>query len=201
VDQDARLECPATQRTNETRRLHGRALWEEHAAAEDGRTNALGHLVRVERHRLLDRTERGGSLHGGVDRTVLCRRRRNHQQPALAQPDVVRQRADGGDDPLAGTCERDRSVVAEHGPGVGETRPVAVQETAVSPARTSAAELGFQHDDTRGRFALPHGQGGPEPRVAAADNAHVGAHLALERRRRLVRTGLVPPPRRQARRD
>src|SRR5262249_47054931 len=45
------------------------------------------------------------------------------------------------------------------------------------------------------------GERRPQPSEPAADDADVGPDVALERRRRLVGTGLVPPPRRQPRRD
>ena len=49
------------QRAHEPRRLDGRALGEEHAAAEDGRPDPRPELLGVERHGLLRNAHRRGS--------------------------------------------------------------------------------------------------------------------------------------------
>ena len=67
-------------------------------------------------------------------------------------------------------------------------------EAAVAPARPLRRRppASSTHDPRLGLEPLQV-PGGPEPGVAAADDDHVGAPLALERGRRLDRPGLVEP--------
>jgi hypothetical protein len=75
-----------------------------------------------------------------------------------------------------------------------QVAPVAVDEAAVAPARAAAAVLRFEQDDVEPGLALFQRQRGPEARVAAADDDDIGLGVPLERRRRLIRAGLLEPP-------
>ena len=115
VHPDPRRECGAAQRPHEARRVHGRAVAEEDAAAEGG-----GDARRVARNRLVgaaDLARRGELL---LELRVLARRRRHLQHAALAQPGVLaarlEERADAGDDRVAGGTEAERGLVAEELP-------------------------------------------------------------------------------------
>ncbi|MDB5092890.1 MAG: hypothetical protein JWO85_991, partial [Candidatus Eremiobacteraeota bacterium] len=146
VHGDSCVDGLAPEHAHEPRRLHGRALGEEHAAAEDRGLDALCELVRAERHRLLRRADGGGRLHRVVEGAILRRRRRHAQHSALMQPDVGAERADGEDDSFSGARDGKRASLAEHGPRAADARPVAVQEAAVSAARARAAAFRLEQD-------------------------------------------------------
>ena len=199
---DAGLAHRAPQRTHEPRRLHRPAVAKEDATAEHRRADPALQLLVVERNSFFTRTEllRGSDCR--LDRGVLRGRGRDLQQTALAKPDVVTQGANSGDDVLARARECQRSLVAERRAGLGEACPVAMDEAAVPPARAGAAAVRLDDDDPRRRILLPQRKRGPEPRVSAADDAHVrDERQTSERRRGVVQAGLVPPPGRQTRLD
>src|SRR5262249_44471725 len=139
-----------------------------------------------------------GSRDGLVDGRVLRRRRGHHQHPALPQPHVVVERAHRRHDPLPRTRQLQRLVAAEQRHELGHRRPVAVDEAAVAATRPGATGDSLEQHDVGRRLAFLHGQSGPEPRVAAADDADVRRHVAGQRRLGLVRARLVPPPGRKA---
>ena len=202
VQLDTRIDRPAAQDTHEARRLHGRALGEEHALPEDRRLDALSELFTPEPDRLLGRADRGGRGDGLIEGAILCRRRGHGHHPALAQPDVLAERADGGDDPLARTGHGEPGLLSEHRARASDARPVAVQEAAVPPARAYAAAIRLENDDVRRRVAFLHRERRPQAGEPAADDAHVGVDLAHERFRDLVvecSCGLLEPPRRAER--
>ena len=76
-----------------------------------------------------------------------------------------------------------------------------MDEPAVAAARPRATGRGLQQDDVRRPFPLLQRKGGPQAGETATDDAHVGGDIALERRRRVVRPRLVPPPRWETRYD
>ena len=202
VQLDSRGEHLAAQRTDEPRRLDGRALPEEHTAPKHRRGDARRELALVERDRFCRRAELFGRADGVVDRRILRRRRRDHQHPALAQPDLRSEPPDGADDSLAGPRQLQRAGVSQRRAKAGDARPVTVQEAAVAAARAGPAAVGLEHDDTCGRLALSQRERGPETREAAADHAHFCREVVLQRRRtrlRAVLLGLGEPPRRQRR--
>src|SRR2546430_17501867 len=63
------------------------------------------------------------------------------------------------------------------------------QTTAVAPAGAAAADVTLDEDDVERRLELLQPERGPQARVAAADDADVGALVARQRRRVLL-TGL-----------
>src|SRR5689334_1916493 len=202
VQLDPGFDHAPPERAHEPRGLHGCAVREEDAAPEHRRPHPLGHAVAVERNGLLGhaggRRRRDRVLHRGI----LGRRGRDHEHPALAQPDVVAsERAHRRDDALAGTSQLERRVAAEQRYERRQRRPVAVDEPPVAAARPGAARRSLEHDDTRGRLALPHGKRSPEPGIAAADHADVRRDLAVQRSRGRVCACLVPPPRGEGRED
>ena len=83
VQLDTGVHHGAAKRLHEACRLHGRALPEVDAAAEDRGPDSLGNTVCVERHRLLARIHFCGSGDGALDGIVLRRRSRNHQDSGL----------------------------------------------------------------------------------------------------------------------
>ena len=151
------------------------------AAAEDRRPDPRGELVVVERDRLFRRVDGSGRCDRCVEGGVLRRRRRHGQHPALVQPHVGAERANGGDDPFAGARDSERALFAEHGARAADARPVAVQEPAVAPTRSHAAAFRLEHDDGRRRVALLHGERGPQTGEASADDADIRMHVARER--------------------
>src|SRR2546425_481219 len=64
-----------------------------------------------------------------------------------------------------------------------ELRPPAEHEATVPAARSSTAHVGLDEDDVQRWIVLLQSDRGPEAREAAADDADVGALLALESRR------------------
>ena len=69
-----------------------------------------------------------------------------------------------------------------------------VAEAAVAPARAApAVDVGLEQDDARLGLERLRVPGRPHPRVAAADDDHVGVALAAQRRGRLDRAGLLEP--------
>ena len=167
-----------------------------------GDADPRSELVVVERDRLLRRVDGSGRRDRRVEGCVLRRRRRHGQHPALVQPHVGAERANGGDDPFAGTRDSERALFAEHGARAADARPVAVQEAAVASTRPYAAAFRLQHDDGRRRVALLHGERGPQAGEAAADDADIRMHVARERLGDVVaeRGGrFLEPPRRPKR--
>ena len=117
VDLDARVARGALQREREPRGLHDRAVAEEDAAAEARRVDPLAQLGRPERDRLLLDTQLTRRPQRALDDRVLRLRRRDLEQPALAQPDVLapllEQVAHGGHDRARGMRELERRAVAD----------------------------------------------------------------------------------------
>ena len=198
VQRDAGVDRLPPQDADETRGLDGGALGGEDAAAEHGRADPLRHLVARQRHRLLRRADEGGRLDGRVERAVLLGRRRDGQHPALAQPDVLTERAHRRDDPLPCAGDRERAGLPEHPAGAPDAGPVAVQEAAVAAARPGAAAFRLEQDDVRRRVSLLDRERGPQAGEAAADDADVGVDGALERVGHVVAERgrrLLQPPR------
>src|SRR5439155_14151200 len=108
-----------------------------------------------------------------VDRSVLRCGSRDLQHAAFAKPDIVRQRANRGEDALTCACERQRAFVAERHARLREVGPVSVDEAPITPARPTTATVGFEQDNTRRRFALSYCERRPKTRVPAAHDAHV----------------------------
>ena len=138
---------------HQPRRLHGGAVREIDTPPEDGRTNSLRDSACVERHRLLRRTDLGGSSNGVVDGVVLRRSCRDHQHAGLAQPDVLSarlaERAHCRHDSLPGACELQRTLRSEQGKQISNASPVTVQKAAVATARPRTAGLGLDEHDVQ----------------------------------------------------
>src|SRR5262249_19128719 len=98
----------------------------------------------------------------------------------------------------AGDGEPLRALRAEQVAELGERGPVALDEAAVPPARAGAAERRLDDRHPGARISLEDREGGPQARVAAADDRDVGRRIARERRRvyraALGRECLLEPP-------
>ena len=202
---EARLACHGPpQREHQASGMHRGAVAQEDALAEDRRGDAGRDLLARERHGLVGEAKLARRLDLVADRVILCRRRRDAQHPALAQPDVdalgLREGAHARDDRLARACDVERGRVAEALSHPRQVRPVAVAEAAVAAARPAAALVGLEDDDVERRLPLLQRERGPEARETAADDGDVRVRVTRERRRGLAAEAggerLVDPPRR-----
>ena len=197
-------ESRAAQRAHEPRGLNRRTLAEEHAAAEGRRRDRASQPGLVERDRLLGapsprpREPLRRSPHPGL------RRRRDHQHPALAQPDVA-----GRSARTAGMmCSPARaSATAPSSPSVAEAPCERSPSSRGGNRRSgrsgrcphrSASSTTTRADGSRSRSASAvQSPVKPPPTMhtSAAASPSSGA-LGWS-----AVTGLVGPPRRQGRRD
>ncbi len=205
-DVGARVAHGALQCEREPRGLDDRTVAEEDAAAEARGVDPLAQLDRPERDRFLLDPQLARRPQRVLDDRVLMLGRRDLEQPALTQPDVLASLLDEvahrGHDRARGMRELERGAVAEHRPESRERRPVAVEEAAVAAARPVPDLARLEHRDAQRGIALAEGESGPEPRVPAPDDGDVHVERAGEGRcDRLgsVRPRLLEPPRRPRR--
>ena len=184
-DPDAPLESDASQPAREQRRLDGGSTCLERGAEMDGRARAaLDLLRREELERLL--ASPGGGRDGALPRADL---RRGRRRPEPAAAPVV-----GVDPfPLAECAELVHGLRGDPHEAEGlllaraldqrlDLRPPGEREPAVSSRGAAAADVGLEEDDRRPRLELVDAERRPEARVAAADDADVGADVFEELR-------------------
>ena len=107
---------------------------------------------------------------------------------AKVRVDAVRgaEAADRLDGSCRGAAEPQRLLGSDDVLELRELRPPGEHEAAVAAARTAAADVALDEHDVERRIVLLERDRGPEARVAAAHDAHVGLLVALEARRVLV---------------
>jgi hypothetical protein len=141
-------------RSARVRRLHSRAVTEEHAPPEDRRPDPFGDGLIVKRHGLFVGADLARGSNSALDHSVLGGSSRDHQHAGLLQPDVCLQRAHSRDNPLPGMGELQCPLRTEQRHQVRERRPVAVEEAAVPSARAGTAGLGLDEHDSQRRLTL-----------------------------------------------
>jgi hypothetical protein len=194
---DAALACDSHEATREERRLHGRRGGLEDAADVHRRAAAPRELAGLDggegtlamaldrRNRALPRAELGAVRRG--------------PQPAVSSEVgidamLVAERADLADRGGRRAREPQRVHRAADPLEADEVVPDAHREAAVATARAGAADLGLDEDDLERGLAPLERQRRPQPGEAAADDAHVGAKVALERAPGRADRGLAKPP-------
>jgi hypothetical protein len=156
----------------------------EDAGDIGGRGRALGHFLRWQLLEGIDLVALqrphgvlpGPDLHGPGGRP----------QPAVAAKVGIDAgaRAEGGDLAhvlLRGLGQHQRPFAAAELLQRQELDPPGHQEAAVAPARPAAADVGLDHRHVQRWFTFLELERRPQAAVAAADDAHVGPRLALER--------------------
>ncbi len=161
--------------------MHGRPVAEEDAAPEGRRRAVPRHFLAGQRNRLLLDSELTSDSERTVEDPVLRGRRRDPQQPTLAEPHVLAEGAHGGDRPIRCASDRERSLGAEHIAEARQARPVAVEEAAVAATGPDPAARGLEHDHVQPGLPPLQLERRPEPGEAGADDGHVGLRVAVER--------------------
>ena len=197
-DLHAPLEQPAAQAERQPRRMHGRVVGHQHAAAKRRRVHPLAHLLRGQSAHRIRLAERAGRLDRIEARVVEGLAGRGAQVTGLVEPGVhvvvLAPRADRGHG-LAGRIEqRARRLVAEPLAQRGRAQPERLAESAVPPAGAVAAYVALEQKDPDARLRIEQVPGSPHPRVAASDDHHVGGPVSFECRPRSGATGLLEPP-------
>ncbi len=156
---------------------------EDAAARKTGEETRSRDFLRRERDGLVGASHPRGGRDRLLDGSILRRRGRHLEHPALAQPDVLAARlgpgADAGDDLLPRARELERPLFAEHREDRGEGAPVAVDEAAVAAARPVPADLRLEQRDAAAR--------------ARARAARARSRARCSRRRRSRRPRSRPP--------
>jgi hypothetical protein len=168
--------------------LHARAMRREARAAQacdpDARRRFLG-LQHV-------------AAPAGPHALELRRRLGHGERAALDGVAVDRLAGAGGadlvDGLVGGALQRGDSRLAGRRPQPRAGRDVAEHPAAVAPRGPEPGHRALEHDDLQRGVGPPQLVGGPQPRVAGADDAHVGLAVAAQRRARSREAAEVRPP-------
>ena len=203
VDPDASLHRDAAHAAGEACGLGGRAVLHVHAAEHhrgiDPRAGGSGieHLEVVANPQPVSRDHLVGP------RPDLRLTRGDPQGSVGQEPGVdpvrLAEGADRGHALVADAADAKRHLVAVRLREVRQVVPEAADEPAVAPARPTAADVLLEDHDVGAGVQLLQVEGGPQARVAAAQDHDVGRRVAVERRRRLTlelgaRQRLAEPP-------
>ena len=182
----------------EPRRVHGRVQAEARAAEEERGVAARTDVVRADGDDFLGCTELAGGADDrspGVD-LRLRRRHTQHRRGAVPRIDllILAPAADSTNGVLRRAADGERSRIAYALSKRRGVRPERLAEAAVPAARAMSAHLGLEDHDVGVRLQVEEVPGSPEPEVAAADDDHVCAGIAVQRARGNDLAGLLEPP-------
>ncbi len=198
VNACAPLEQLRPEAEREPRRVHGRVQAEARAAEEERGVAARTDVVRADGDDFLGCAELAGGADDrspGVD-LRLRRRHTQHRCGAVPRIDllILAPAADPTNSVLRRAADGERTCVSHALSKRRGVRPERLAEAAVPAARAMSAHLGLEDHDVGVRLEVEEVPGSPEPEVAAADDDHVCAGIAVQRARGNDLAGLLEPP-------
>ena len=189
---------PCAQAEPEPRRLHAGGVVEHDALAEGGRVAAAAQLLGADLAHLLGAADLARCGRDRPPRGVGAGRGRGEHVRRVAIPGVdalgLAELADLAHRVRGGVGDRDRVGVAQQLAQPRQRHPERLAEAAVAAARPVAADVGLEQRDLRPGLGREQVPGGPHARVSAPDDRDVHVEIALQRRHRLHRAGLLEPP-------